>query len=271
MHRLKTIKGLIAHLKDSHKENIILQSTTFTNLDTFLQWKAVQEKENQTSFVQKCSSKKSKGKETTCNRAGKYEAKGEGKRSVKTQGSCKIGGQCTAHMKVCRSLTDGSVSVEYCYNHLHDIAIAHLVIPDNVSYTIAAKLQEGIPIDRILDDIRNTVEGQLGREYLINKQDIRNIKAQFEVEGMQNMLMIHKVLTSGLKNCSRIVTLIQCCYTRHKDLKLYMLDKSILTSSKSRILLWDCKPSFKWTCFRSLEMTRCALIQHIVQTTTASH
>lgn len=87
-------------------------------------------------------------------------------------------------MKVCKSLSDLSVSVEYCLNHLHHIAIAHLRIPDNVRYTIAAKLQEGVQIERILNDIRNNVDGELGREHLINKQDIRNIEHQFQVDGI---------------------------------------------------------------------------------------
>ena len=68
-----------------------------------------------------------------------------------------------------RCVTDGTVSVEYCTSHSHDISIGHLRIPDNVRASIATKLQNGVSIDKLLDQVRDEVAVILGREHLITK------------------------------------------------------------------------------------------------------
>jgi len=96
-----------------------------------------------------------------CNRTGQYTAKGKGNRSLKIQGTSKLGYHCTAYMKV-KEHTSGSVEVEACDFHNHEKQLGHLLLPESTRKTIAAKLSEGVSISSILDYIRDNVEGQLG-------------------------------------------------------------------------------------------------------------
>ena len=98
---------------------------------------------------------------------------------MKSQGTCKLGEACKAYMKVIKYVNDGKISVEYCTNPGHEIAIAHLRIPRNTRVSIAKKLQDGVNIDRVLDQVRDDVCGTLDRQHLINKQDIHNSEKQF--------------------------------------------------------------------------------------------
>ena len=49
---------------------------------------------------------------------------------------------------------------------------------------IANKLEQGVCIDRILDDIRDSVDGDIDRQHLITQQDVHNIKYQYNIEGI---------------------------------------------------------------------------------------
>ena len=181
-----------AHSVAKHKNNVSIKYATFNDMDSFMTWKMEQEVNTQTSFVQHRGAKVRKCEECTvthyyCNRQGDYHPKGKGKRGMKSQGTCKLGETCTAYMKVIKCLKDGKIAVEYCTDHSHEIAIAHLRIPQDTRVSIAKKLQDGVNIDRVLDQVRDDVCGTLtlGRQHLVNKQDIRNIEKQFNVDGIQ--------------------------------------------------------------------------------------
>ncbi len=69
-----------------------------------------------------------------------------------------------------------AVHVEYCFNHhSHETNLAHLKMPDDLKTMIAVKLPEGVSEKKILDDIRDDVPSQIGREHLVTLQDIQNI------------------------------------------------------------------------------------------------
>ena len=51
---------------------------------------------------------------------------------------------------------------------------------------VASKLQQGISLARILDDVRDSVAGSLGAETLLSKQSIHNIKRLYNIEGHSN-------------------------------------------------------------------------------------
>ncbi len=61
--------------------------------------------------------------------------------------------------------------------------LAHLRIPDDTKLQLVNKLQQGITMDRILDDIRDSLDNGIGREHLVTKQDLHNIKATYNIEG----------------------------------------------------------------------------------------
>ena len=120
-----------------------------------------------------------------CNRAGRFNPKGSEKRQIKSQGTNKIGMQCTAHMKATINLRSETVEVQYCATHHNHITrLSHLRIPPTVRANIAAKLQQGISMNRVLDDIRDSVEQTMNRQHLITRQDLRNVKFHFNIDGI---------------------------------------------------------------------------------------
>ena len=80
-----------------------------------------------------------------------------------------------------------NVHVVYCNTHYnHENELAHLYIPEPVRMTVASKLQQGVKVDRILDDIRDSVWNDMTCEHLVTRQDILNIKRQFNIERNKN-------------------------------------------------------------------------------------
>ena len=104
-----------------------------------------------TSFVLNCSPKQRSDHIVYyyyCNRTGQYTAKGKGNRSLKVQGTSKLGYNCTAHLKV-KEHTSGLVEVEACDFHNHEKLIGHLLLPESTRKIIAAKLSEGVSMSSI--------------------------------------------------------------------------------------------------------------------------
>ena len=57
-------------------------------------------------------------------------------------------------------------------------------MPEKTRLEIANKLHLGVDIQRILDDISDTSEGGINREHLVNRQDVRNVRLQYNIEGI---------------------------------------------------------------------------------------
>ena len=189
---MTSINNLIKHLEDDHKENIHKDQLDFNTYDDFLSWKKDEESRTNTCYVQKCASHTCDDIQVWylyCNRSGVYCTKSDGKRSLKAQGSSKLGEFCIAHMKVQKNTLTNKVTVQYVnthHNHNPDADIQHLRIPEDLKQSIAAKLMQGVSMTKILDDIRDSVgENGLQREHLTTRQDIRNISTQYNIEGVQ--------------------------------------------------------------------------------------
>ena len=85
-------------------------------------------------------------------------------------------------MKVHHNKVTDKVDVEYCnYHHNRNTEIAHLRIPDDTRHAIAAQLQNGISIDKIMDNIHNKVHSTIKREQLVTRMDVQNIKRQYNI------------------------------------------------------------------------------------------
>ena len=58
-----------------------------------------------------------------CNRVGTYKSEGTGKHQLKTQGTAKIGSQCSAYIKAVQDINTHKIHCYYCpicpthYNH----------------------------------------------------------------------------------------------------------------------------------------------------------
>ena len=109
----------------------------------------------------------------------------KGIRHPKTQGTSKIGEKCIAHMKATTDLLTGRVVVQYCStHHNHEVSLGHVRMPHDTRMKIAAQLQQGVTMERIMDNIRQNIVGGINREHLVTKQDIHNIKNQYNIEGV---------------------------------------------------------------------------------------
>ena len=49
---------------------------------------------------------------------------------------------------------------------------------------IAAQLQQGVTMEKIIDNIRDKTAGGITRKHLVTKLDIHNIKRQHNIEGI---------------------------------------------------------------------------------------
>ena len=108
-----------------------------------------------------------------CNRSGTYTPRGQGKRQLKSQGTCKTGEKCISHMKVSKHLLAEKILVEYCStHHNHEVKLGHLRMSQESRLKIAAQLQQGVTFDKILDHVRDDAMAELNREHLVTKQDI---------------------------------------------------------------------------------------------------
>ena len=80
------------------------------------------------------------------------------------------------------------MNVEYCGNHSgHQCKLAHLKIPQDVRSIVATKLQLGVDIGRILDDIREGISENdgVGREHLIDRQAVLNIRRKLNIGSVE--------------------------------------------------------------------------------------
>ena len=67
------------------------------------------------------------------------------------------------------------------------IEICHLRIPTETKLWIASKLQKGVTVDKILDDVRDkvNVDGKIEREHLMSRQDIHNVQCHLNLESVE--------------------------------------------------------------------------------------
>ena len=101
-------------------------------------------------------------------------------RHTKSQGTSKIGERCIAHIKAIEDITSGEVDVEYCStHHNHDVNLGHLRLQHDTRMKIAAQLQQGVTMSRIMDNVREYTGCGITREHLVTKQDIHNIKNHY--------------------------------------------------------------------------------------------
>ena len=101
-------------------------------------------------------------------------------------GICKINRNCTSTLNV-SNLTNGEVKVEICYTHNgHTREIQHTWLPKEKRQELAAKIQQGVPREIFLDDVRDSVtENNFPRHHLLGKKDLLNIERAFGLKDFQ--------------------------------------------------------------------------------------
>ena len=177
---------LIRHLHRAHNIQLEVENQTFPGWKDFLTWKAEVERMTKSYFVQHRAGRWTKSHKTSwfyCNRTGKYVSKGDGKRAVKSQGSCKTGGSCTAYITARTDASTGQVVADYCLKHVgHKMEISFTRMSNEMRSIIAGKLAQGVNMNTILDFIRDSQIGPLSRDHLTTRKDIHNIKDHYNID-----------------------------------------------------------------------------------------
>ena len=173
------------------------------NFAEFMEWKEKEEIKTHANYVQQCAPQMYTTNEHWyfyCNRSGSYRGKPTGMRHSKGQGSCKIGERCIAHMKAIKDTDTGEVVVHYCStHHNHEVRMGHLRIQGVTRMKIAAQLQQGVSMQRIMDDVRDNTSSGITREHLLTKQDIHNIKNLYNIEGVMRHANDHTSVCAWVK------------------------------------------------------------------------
>jgi hypothetical protein len=130
-------------------------TVTIMTFTEFKEWRENYERERMVSFIYRGGTKKiAKDQAVTymiCHRSGHYKPtmrdESLRKRKLKPQGSCKMGGYCTAGIKLLKNLDNGTIKMEICHTHyghpLDSDAIPHLRVNPTLRKVILAKFREG--------------------------------------------------------------------------------------------------------------------------------
>ncbi|XP_064482009.1 uncharacterized protein LOC135394893 [Ornithodoros turicata] len=176
-------EDLVTHHETVHSFPAKYETRQFTSMEEFKAWKEGVEKTTRTQFSASTGSRTVGGIKKwylRCHRSGTYVPKGTGARRLKWQGSVKTGETCLAHMTVLQD--SARIKVRYQGLHLgHDSELCHAPLSMSDKAAIAAKLKEGVPMDAILDSIRDDFDGTLERIHLATRQDLHNIKRDFGI------------------------------------------------------------------------------------------
>ena len=116
-----------------------------------------------------------------CSRSGYLTDCKERMRQVKTQGSSKLNTYCTSTIVLKRK--DQTFFVQYCPTHYgHKKLLGHLKLTEKEKLVIAGKLTKGVTFERILDDIRNSLDTSVERIHLATRKDISNIQQAYGIQ-----------------------------------------------------------------------------------------
>lgn len=141
---------------------LLLLTYTYVRIE-FTQWKSKLEESQNSCYCKSTGTKEKHGDGIkisyySCNRSGKYLAKGTGKRRLKCQGSSKIDAHCTSTIQLTENSNTGLYQVSFCKSHYgHEIELGHIRISNEDKITIASKRKMGIEKEKILKDIREGI------------------------------------------------------------------------------------------------------------------
>ena len=180
------MKELVEHLNINHGQHLEYEHLEFKCRDDLNEWQIQIEKETPCRFKRKTGRVPEQTEYFYCNRSGSSNLKPDEnrKRHLKTQGSCKIERNCTAHFTTFQKTAD-CIEVKYMAKHFCHTNIinqlGHLRLHETERKWLAGKLAQNIPIEIILRDIRLDLDVALERSHIVTKQDLRNIQQAFHL------------------------------------------------------------------------------------------
>lgn len=171
---------LLQHLTYEHGFAPRYEELKFRSRDEFLAWKDEEEYREKVHFVTPSSHKEIFGghlkRYYNCHRSGMFVASGNGKRKLKSQGSCKVGTHCMATMTTIETKETGAVSVVYQKEHYgHNIDLSHVRLTKLERQVVTDQLLQGTSTAEVLLNIRCSMKRQLSKIHLITRKDLENI------------------------------------------------------------------------------------------------
>ena len=209
-YQCRNMKELVEHLNVNHGQHLEYEHLEFKCRDELKEWQTQIEKETPCRFKRKTGRVPKQTEYFYCNRSGSSNLKPNGnrKRHLKTQGSCKIQRNCTAHFTTFQKTAD-CIEVKYMAKHFCHTNIinqlGHLRVHESERKWLAGKLAQNIPIEIILRDIRLDLDVALERSHIVTKQDLRNIQQAFEQKRQKAMQL-----------CSDAVLIVQAAQTNEQ-------------------------------------------------------
>uniref|UniRef100_A0A6M2DPT9 Putative mudr-1x sp n=1 Tax=Xenopsylla cheopis TaxID=163159 RepID=A0A6M2DPT9_XENCH len=199
-------KCLNTHLLTAHNITVQYQQLRFETPYDFYTWKEDMEDDTTASFVKTrglCQTSDYKKIYYHCNRSFSFVSQSKNIRALKSLGSNKMGKACPARMIAAFYQT--GVVVDFWESHVgHTKDVGRMRLSNTFKNSIAAKLKDGVTVDRILDDIRDSMISKIDRTVITSKQDLRNIEKQFHIHDtvMRNSddmtsvaLWVHEMIT----------------------------------------------------------------------------
>ncbi|VEN58512.1 unnamed protein product [Callosobruchus maculatus] len=156
----------------------------FDKVEDFWSWKEETEKQLKCSYVKATGIKNGKLMYFNCHRSFKHTTPrilSETQIKQCAQSNLKLDVTCPSRILYDQINNKAVLSLPHL-GHVNDLKYINLTKLERAE--IAARIQQGITFDRILDDIRNNVgaESNLNRIDLLDRQDLRNIKREFSLE-----------------------------------------------------------------------------------------
>ncbi|XP_072385917.1 uncharacterized protein [Diabrotica undecimpunctata] len=180
-------RDLRFYLHKNHGQPTQLVKLQFKNFLDFTVWMAQEEKQNNVQYCKVTGVKRHKEQETSyyeCIRSSKnYSAKKDRERALKSQGSFKMVNSCTSQIIVSKNIQTDCCVIKYFKTHYgHEDDIEHLHIPKSDKENIASKLILGVSSKIVLQNVRDSIGGELKRVDLLTRKDITNIKHSYGID-----------------------------------------------------------------------------------------
>ena len=157
----------------------------FPTFESFVSWEQNLEHDTRSRYVVSRSKAKFKTKTHhyfSCHRSGHFVSESKNLRNLKSQGSNKISGFCPAGIKLVQDNNTGQCEVHYIQTHVgHTNDLGHLPLSTEERDVLVMKIAAKIPLDTILDELRENICNSLERVQLVTRKDLHNIEAAFSL------------------------------------------------------------------------------------------
>ena len=217
---------LLSHYENVHDKKL-KEFIDFQSHNDFSNWKDMLEKERG-AFFRMDGLKKSKYMKTfyyVCHRSYRKENvnKNNTTRLTKSQGSKISSKYCNCYLIARQNLCNNEIYVEYCLQHSHHfLEKCHLPISNLRKKEIVSKLDQGVPVNKIVDSIRSQAQPELHRDDLVTKKDVRNIKHAFKVKDLEydsNDLKSVKLMFKSLEEKGHENPILFCKFENEDSLE----------------------------------------------------